>query len=213
MFYNLNGLLTEITEGQVNGLIGFILGILIFVIAIAIAIYVIMGLFLSKFNKLVYGKGDVCAWIPYGQTYLLGKLGYNKLVGIILLILNIVSGLTVKTTNGESTSMFPALSGLYTIGYIIILILAISRYNKVKKGEMSKEQAAFLIEQMTLKKNDITSTYANPQEQSQQATTVPQTPPPPTGVENPPKSFCSNCGAQLVSESAFCQQCGQQVQR
>lgn len=50
------------------------------------AVYVLMGIFLTKLNKLIYGKGTPLAWIPFANCYLLGKLVFNRIVGYCLLI-------------------------------------------------------------------------------------------------------------------------------
>ena len=115
-----------------------ILGITIIAFIIAIAIYIAEVIFLNKFNKLVYGKGTVLAWIPfYCQSYLLGKLAFNKTVGWILVALDFVSskvsllGMDVTLIKDEKTR--GVVGTIRTIIFIGILIYAIYKYFQLKK--------------------------------------------------------------------------------
>ena len=61
-------------------------------------IHILLGIFLNKFNKLVYGEGSILAWFPIFNLYLLGKLTVNKYVGWILgiFIFYLIKGTKVK---------------------------------------------------------------------------------------------------------------------
>lgn len=128
-----------------SGLVGMMMGFVIVLLVIVIAIYIVQGIFLTKLNKLMYGKGTALAWIPIANAYLLGKLTINKVVGWILVI-GTFSTMTFTTTlNGveKTTSILPAsisstVSNIISIAELVLLIYAIIKYFKLKKeGNMS----------------------------------------------------------------------------
>lgn len=148
--------------------------------------FLIIGLFLNKYNKLLYGKGSILAFIPLAQTYLLGKLAFNKLIGIIMVAISLLPYLSIpKNDYILSAGEFSDAAKFF------ILIYAIIKYNGIKKGIISKEEAAFQSDQYSF----ITKSETNVQTQS-----------------NKPR-FCRNCGAQLITESSFCQNCGQSTEK
>ena len=120
----------------------------IILLIIGIVIYVIQAIFLNKFNKLVYGKGSLLAWIPFANYYLLGKLTVNKIVGWILVLINALTIKVTTTLNGVETtsSIFPEnihsiVSKIIQIITIGFYIYAIIKYFKLKKdNKKNKEQ-------------------------------------------------------------------------
>ena len=172
------------------GNLGDLLYIILFIILIALLViileFVIIGLFLNKYNKLLYGEGSILAFIPLAQTYLLGKLAFNKLVGIIMVAISLLPYLSIpKNDYILSVGEFSGAARFF------ILIYAIIKYNRIKKGIISKEKAAFQSDQYSF----ITKSETNVQTQS-----------------NKP-SFCQNCGAKLIPESSFCQECGHPIEK
>ena len=117
------------------------LAVLAFVVLIVfIGIYVAQAIFLSKFNKLVNGKGTPMAWIPIANIYLLGKLTVNKIVGWILVICSFLTGTVTTTINGNETTHTILPEGLnsivstsYSISVIGLFIYAIVKYKRLKK--------------------------------------------------------------------------------
>ena len=113
----------------------------IFILIIVLGIYIAISIFLNKFNKLVYGKGTAMAWIPIFNTYLLGKLAINKIVGWILVICIFLTGTRTTTINGVETthtilpeSINSVVTILYNLATLSLLIYAIIKYNRLKKN-------------------------------------------------------------------------------
>lgn len=128
---------------EVNALATLIVGLIVF--AIVIGIYVLQGLFLTKFNKLVNGKGTPLAWIPICNVYLLGKLCINKIVGWILVGCILITGKFTVTINGVKnvytilpkniTSLISSLSSLAIFG---LFIYGIIKYNNLKQQKQNQ---------------------------------------------------------------------------
>ena len=128
---------------EVNALATLIIGLIVF--AIVIGIYVLQGLFLTKFNKLVNGKGTPLAWIPICNVYLLGKLCINKIVGWILVGCILITGKFTVTINGVKnvytilpkniTSLISSLSSLAIFG---LFIYGIIKYNNLKQQKQNQ---------------------------------------------------------------------------
>ncbi len=128
---------------EVNALATLIVGLIVF--AIVIGIYVLQGLFLTKFNKLVNGKGTPLAWIPICNVYLLGKLCINKIVGWILVGCILITGKFTVTINGVKnvytilpkniTSLISSLSNLAIFG---LFIYGIIKYNNLKRQKQNQ---------------------------------------------------------------------------
>ena len=128
---------------EVNALATLIVGLIVF--AIVIRIYVLQGLFLTKFNKLVNGKGTPLAWIPICNVYLLGKLCINKIVGWILVGCILITGKFTVTINGVKnvytilpkniTSLISSLSSLAIFG---LFIYGIIKYNNLKQQKQNQ---------------------------------------------------------------------------
>lgn len=123
-----------------DGLLQFFMAYTIVFLIIAIAIYVAVGIFLNKLNKLIYGKGTPMAFIPLVNTYLLGKLTVGKPVGLILVFATLITGTFTTNVNGveNSYTLFSAdvSSKISTIVNIVIFglfIYAIFLYFKLKK--------------------------------------------------------------------------------
>lgn len=108
-----------------------------------IALFIIQSIFLNKFNKLVYGKGTLLAWIPGVNLYILGKIMFNKAIGYILVILFFLSSTLVREVNGieVSYSFLPKnISKLYSLGIIFLHIYAVITYIDLKKKNNSIKQ-------------------------------------------------------------------------
>ena len=63
----------------------------LYYIVIPIFIHIITSMFIYMYSKHKTGKSSVLAWIPILKLYLLGKLLFNKYIGILLLCLSIIS--------------------------------------------------------------------------------------------------------------------------
>lgn len=130
----------------------FIGAFLIAILILIIIMYVFMGVFLGKLNKLIYGKGTPMAWIPLLNTYLMGKLVVNKVFGIILVlipfIISFIPGADisnthttvqngVQTTVSTSTSLNTILLLVYSLICLVIFVLAVVKYFKLKKNRVT----------------------------------------------------------------------------
>ena len=115
-------------------------GLMIFLAVIAIVVYVLVAIFLNKFNKLVYGKGTALAWIPICNIYLLGKLSFNKIVGWVVVVCSFLVGTYSTTIDGVTTTktILPSAIAtpfmyIYDIALLGLYIYAIVKYFKLKK--------------------------------------------------------------------------------
>ncbi len=128
-------------------ILGAFMGLFLIFIIVIIVIYVALAIFLSKLNKLMYGKGTALAWIPICNIYLLGKLTVNKTVGWILVACSILTANTTTTINGVTTthSILPGalnsiVSILYRLGIIGLFVYAIVKYVRLKNGNVINNQ-------------------------------------------------------------------------
>ena len=130
----------------------FIGAFLIAILILIIIMYVFMGVFLGKLNKLIYGKGTPMAWIPLLNTYLMGKLVVNKVFGIILVIIPFIISFIpgadisnthttvqngVQTTVSTSTSLNTIVLLVYSLVCLVIFVLAVVKYFKLKKNRVT----------------------------------------------------------------------------
>lgn len=157
-------------DGASTGIFQFLATYLIILLVIVIVIYIAIGIFLNKLNKLKYGKGTPMAFIPFANTYLLGKLTISKPVGLILVFLQILTGTSVNTDlNGEGNmqTLLPAdisskinsVVSLVTLGLLIYAIFLYFKLKKEKKNETYiKEQEKRPLED---KNKDIINNIIN----------------------------------------------------
>ena len=116
-----------------------------------IAIYIACSIFLSNFNKLIYGKGTILAWLPFTSIYLMGKLAFNNLVGWGLLVICILSSSYTVTVNGVETvqtiapvSIQGPLSKIYPLLNFGVFVYCIIKYNKLKKSSVPPMPKTFV---------------------------------------------------------------------
>lgn len=175
-----------------EGVLGLAAGIVIFVLAIVIVIYVVESLLLNKFNKLIYGQGTALAWIPIANTWLLGKLVFNKLGGWILIGLALVSG----AVNNE------AISSLLSLVNVVVIVFAFIKYSKIKNGILNVADVAAKCD-----------TYDFPPDMeflTGKASSAPQQPQQPQQTIS--GKVCPNCGVPIADGTEFCPSCGQKIQ-
>lgn len=112
----------------------------IILLAFMIAIYVVMGIVLTKLNKVMYGYTTPMAWIPCCNIYLLGKLTFNKWAGWLLLILGFLSSSQQYKIRGNEIVSYsylpfqisPAFSIIYSIIMVGLFIYAVMKYYRLK---------------------------------------------------------------------------------
>ena len=114
----------------------------IIILVLGLIFYIMVGIFLNKFNRLITGKGTPLAFIPICNIYLLGKLTVSKLVGWLLVIGLFLSGSITTTINGVSTtkSILPGMLGtiyskVYGIIILILFIYALYQFIVLKRSE------------------------------------------------------------------------------
>lgn len=142
--------------------------IIILVMAIVLLTYYILkGILLTKLGKLKGDKKVWFAWVPILSTYYLGKLTFSKIVGAILVALNILTS-SGSFTTGSTTinisflSLLPeSVSIIITIFNLLLnialLIYAVVLIKKLKKTKPIDEQkineTAEVIEELDLDSN------------------------------------------------------------
>lgn len=216
----LNRILTDAsTSGEmsdvVGGILGFAVAVLVVAVVIILIVYVVLGIFLTKFHKLLYGKGSVCAWIPIANTYLLGKLTFNKTVGWILVVATFLTSEITTTVNGVSNkfSVIPQGSTIFFIVRFALFIYAIIKYGKIKKGEINKEVAAYQSNQFSFNATPPTTNTQQPMNNTQPVNnTAPMNNDTMQNPTQPQTRFCTNCGTQAPSDANVCSNCGQPLQ-
>lgn len=109
-------------------------------------IYVVQAIFLSKFNKLKNGYGTAMGWVPIANIYLLGKLTFNKIVGLLLVVLIFSTSTLTITINGVENKykLFPddinaVVSKLLMLLILELFIYAIIKYIRIKKEIRNSE--------------------------------------------------------------------------
>ena len=113
--------------------------LLIVIVLLSFFLYIMYALFLNKLNNVMYGKGTIMAWLPIFNIYLLGKLAFNRLIGLLLIILSIfcVSGEVTIMDKTYNLSIFPAnitkiIAIVYVIFVIALYIYAHFKYKRLK---------------------------------------------------------------------------------
>ena len=118
--------------------------ILILIVALSIFVYIRVSMFLNKLNLVIYGKKTIMAWLPFTDTYLLGKLTFGKICGWGLLIGSLLTG-EVTLNNGlyqKTYSVFPTtVQHTYDI-LISIIIVSLYIYAHFKYKKLVKESSS-----------------------------------------------------------------------
>lgn len=103
-------------------------------------IYIVISMFLNKFNKLVYGKGTAMCFIPIANIYLLGKLTVNKVAGWLLVACILSTARYTITINDKETTyrLLPEnvndiVSRVLSCLVLVLLIYGIKKYFEIKR--------------------------------------------------------------------------------
>ena len=110
----------------------------------ALLVYLLIGIFLNKYSKLVFNKKLLIAFIPFVNYYLLGKLMVNKLVGILLCIGKVLSSIGMivyinTLENNIDLNTFVNVTN-YIDSICNIAIFGLLIYLMVKYFELKKER-------------------------------------------------------------------------
>ena len=112
--------------------------LIIFVITtmILLILYIIFSSILSKANKIIYGERKILAWIPIFNMYLLGKIAINKIIGVILVLIEFLIGFLCSIPyfqNVIPSYIVDILSLVFIFVIIILFFIVLAKYFKVKK--------------------------------------------------------------------------------
>ena len=115
-----------------------------------LVIYVLIGLFLNSFSKLVDGNGTIFAFIPIGNLYLLGYLTFNGTVGTVLVLSSFAVSLLTFKPLYESLfakwlpiEVVNQISTYYTIFFAATLLMGIVKYIGLKFSPDEKKKSSF----------------------------------------------------------------------
>lgn len=112
--------------------------LILFVITTAtlLILYVIFSSILSKANKTIYEEKNIFAWIPIFNLYLLGKIAINKIIGVILVLIEFLIGFLCSIPyfqNVIPSYIIDILSLVFIFVIIILFFIVLAKYFKVKK--------------------------------------------------------------------------------
>lgn len=112
--------------------------LILFVITTAtlLILYVIFSSILSKANKTIYEEKNIFAWIPIFNLYLLGKIAINKIIGVILVLIEFLIGFLCSIPyfqNVIPSYIVDILSLIFIFVIIILFFIVLAKYFKVKK--------------------------------------------------------------------------------
>lgn len=112
--------------------------LILFVITIAtlLILYVIFSSILSKANKTIYEEKNIFAWIPIFNLYLLGKIAINKIIGVILVLIEFLIGFLCSIPyfqNVIPSYIVDILSLVFIFVIIILFFIVLAKYFKIKK--------------------------------------------------------------------------------
>lgn len=112
--------------------------LILFVITTAtlLILYVIFSSILSKANKTIYERKNIFAWIPIFNLYLLGKIAINKIIGVILVLIEFFIGFLCSIPyfqNVIPSYIIDILSLVFIFVIIILFFIVLAKYFKIKK--------------------------------------------------------------------------------
>ncbi len=191
-----------------GAIFGAMIAVVIVALLLVLGIFIVIGIFLNKFHTYLYGKGTACAFIPFAQGYLLGKLTFNKCIGWVVVACTLFLGTSTTTSiNGQTTthSLIPGGSTIVTLAKLGLLIYAIIKYEKIKKGELNKEHEAAKSNMFWGEPVGTISTAPTPIPDS---VDTPNPAGPPADVQPTEGPKCPGCGGDITADSEFCQNCG-----
>lgn len=126
--------------------------------AIILVLYTIQAVILSETHKLRYGRKSFMAWIPGLNFYILGKVAFNRLIGLLLLICVSITGTITFGTPGQETivSILPKdinhiINSILPYVIIVLYVIAIIRYKILLNKGGIDNNAAKVVSKKTLK--------------------------------------------------------------
>ena len=113
-------------------LLGLLLGVIFIVLAILLVFYILGSLGLMGIANKTETKGGWMAWLPIFNVYLIGKMGFSKAIGWVLVILAFLGGTGELSLNDEvvaSGSILP--SPFNTIAQLTMIIIIVASLYKI----------------------------------------------------------------------------------
>ena len=112
--------------------------LILFVITTAtlLILYVIFSSILSKANKTIYEEKNIFAWIPIFNLYLLGKIAVNKIIGVILVLIEFLIGSLISIPyfqNMIPSYIMDIMCLVFIFVIIILFFIVLAKYFKIKK--------------------------------------------------------------------------------
>ena len=112
--------------------------LILFVITTAtlLILYVIFSSILSKVNKTIYERKNIFAWIPIFNLYLLGKIAVNKIIGVILVLIEFLIGSLISIPyfqNMIPSYIMDIMCLVFIFVIIILFFIVLAKYFKIKK--------------------------------------------------------------------------------
>lgn len=131
-----------------EGLLGLLAGFMFGIIILIIVFYILACLGLMKITEKVGETGGWMAWFPIFNVFLIGKLGFNKIMGWAFVALSFASAQVSSTVNGEtvySGALLP--HPLDSIASFVFAILLIASFHKIysKMSEKAVIMTVFTV--------------------------------------------------------------------
>jgi hypothetical protein len=119
-------------------LFALLAGFMLIFFIVFLVLYILGSLGLAGITKNVNEKGGWMAWFPIFNFYLIGKLGFSKVVGWAMVVLSFLSSKSTTTVNGVSvttgTILPTQLASIASFALFILLIVSLFKiYSKVSE--------------------------------------------------------------------------------
>lgn len=189
----------------------FLLTYLVIILVLSSPYIIITGILLNKYNKLMYDKKTILAFIPFFRIYLIGKYAFSEQMGSFLVIWILLGSATSIAIPKIANAIY---SITVIVGLIIIagVIITFIKYFDLKKGRIPNAAQLELqkLEQEKREENkaSLLQTYdavnqslVNRQEITTQTTQNINN----TSTEKKP---CLKCGQMLKTDIIICPFCG-----
>jgi hypothetical protein len=119
-------------------ILAIIAGFIFFILAIVLVFYIFMALGLMKMADRLGHKGTWMAWIPFCNSYLLGKVAISKAIGWVLVGLTLLAGTSMSDSAEGSVKISLLPEPLRSIVAIALFVLTVVCLNKIYKKFSTK---------------------------------------------------------------------------
>jgi len=113
-------------------------GFMLVFLVILFVLYILGSIGLAGITKNVNEKGAWMAWFPLFSFYLIGKLGFSKVVGWVMVVLSILGSSHSSTVGGKTVTVGTILPTQYasiaSFALVILLIVSLFKiYSRVSE--------------------------------------------------------------------------------